>query len=121
MLGTINKYMKCNLLHINMSKCCYMHFEPRNDQNKTCARTTPFVSKSHVSKTLYLNNIPIQKVKQTKFLGIILDEKLDWCAHIEYLTKKLRSATGVLCRIRHSIPKQYYRNLYFSLFKSHLT
>ena len=25
-LKSINDYMKCNLLHINIKKCCYMHF-----------------------------------------------------------------------------------------------
>ena len=27
-LNDVYSYMKCNLLHINMSKSCYMHFEP---------------------------------------------------------------------------------------------
>ena len=32
-LNLIYKYMKCNLLHINYKKCCFMHFSPnRNDK-----------------------------------------------------------------------------------------
>ncbi len=30
-LKELNKYMKSNLLHINMSKSCYMHFLPKRD------------------------------------------------------------------------------------------
>ena len=29
----IYKYMKCNLLHINFKKCCYMHFKPNKNDN----------------------------------------------------------------------------------------
>ena len=28
-LESINSYMRCNLLHINIKKCCYMHFTPK--------------------------------------------------------------------------------------------
>ena len=120
-LRNVYRYMKCNLLHINMSKCCYMHFEPSNDKSEHCSRTTPFVSNSDVSKTIYINNSPIRKVTSTKFLGVIIDDKLNWSAHMEYLIKKLRSAVGVLSRIKHNIPKQVHKTLYYALFESHLT
>ncbi len=29
-LTAINQYMRCNLLHINIKKCCYMYFSPYN-------------------------------------------------------------------------------------------
>ena len=79
-----------------MSNCCYMYFEPNSNKDDTCARTTAYIPKSHVSKTLYINNHPIRQVKETKFLGVIIDDKLDWSAHIDYICKKLRSATGTL-------------------------
>ena len=90
-------------------------------KNENCSRTTPFVSNRHASKAIYINNVPINKVSETKFLGVIIDDKLNWSAHIEYLAKKLRSAAAVLCRIRHSIPKENYKNIYYALFESHLT
>ena len=104
-----------------MSKSCYMHFEPSSDQKETCSRTIPFVSNKDLSQTIYINNHAIRKVKEMKFLGIIIDDQLNWSAHIEYLAKKLRSAAAVLCRIRSCVPKENYKNLYYSLFESHLT
>ena len=50
----------------------------------------------------------------------MIDEKLDWSAHKEHLIKKLRSATGALCRIKRSIPPEHYLKIYSSLFESHL-
>ena len=120
-LNDVHSYMKCNFLHINMSKSCYMHFEPSFERNDKCSRTTPFVSNRHTSKAIYINGIPIKKVSETKFLGVIIDDKLSWHAHIEYLAKKLRSTAAVLCRIRHYIPKENFKNLYYALFESHLS
>ena len=120
-LNDVYMYMQCNLLHINMSNCRYMHFEPRNDKDDTCARTTAYIPKSHASRTLYINNIPIRQVRETKFLGVIIDDKLDWSAHINYICKKLRSATGTLCQIRGCIPKDNFKMIYYALFESHLT
>ena len=95
-LTMVSEYMRCNLLHINMTKSCYMHFEPSSDQNGSCSRTTPFVSNKYVTQMIYINNYTIRKVKEAKFLGVIIDDKLNWSAHIEYLAKKLRSAAEVL-------------------------
>ncbi len=34
-------------------------------------------------------NINIKKVKNTTFLGIVIDEFLTWCNHLDLITKKL--------------------------------
>ena len=73
------------------------------------------------SRAIFVNGHKITKVKSTKFLGIVIDDKLNWSAHIEYLTKKLRSVTGAICRIRRSIPVEYYKTKYSALFESHLS
>ena len=104
-----------------MDKCYYMHFEPKNSVNNQCSRSVPFVSNSHISKALYINGTPIEEVSEIKFLGVLIDNKLNWSAHIEYLVKKLRSAAAVLSRIRHAVPVEHYLKLYHALFESHLT
>ena len=121
-LREVYNYMKCNLLHINMGKCYYMHFEPIYHTNYgTCARSVPFVGNSDESKTLYINNVKIKEVTELKFLGVIIDNKLSWIPHVKYLVKKLRSAAAALCRIRHWIPKDKYLTVYHALFESHLS
>jgi hypothetical protein len=120
-LKEVYTYMKCNLLHINMGKCCYIHFEPTNDTSGTCSRSVPFVGNSDESKTLYINKKPIKKVTEAKFLGVVMDNQLNWIPHAKNLIKKLRSAAAALCRIRHWIPKEKYLTIYHALFESHLT
>ena len=79
-----------------------------------------FVNFRYFKLSIYINGQSISKVKSTKFLGIIIDNKLNWHAHLEYLSKKLRSMTGAIKRIRSSVPKTYYRTIYSALFESHL-
>ena len=113
--------MKCNLLHINMSKCSFIHFQPKFDSDETCARVRPYASENDKSKSIFINGVKISKVSSTKFLGVIIDEKLNWGPHLQYLRKKLRSITGALCRIRKSVPVDLYLKIYNALFESHLS
>ena len=62
----------------------------------------------------------IKKVSEAKFLGVIIDEKLTWSAHINYLCKKIKCCTGVLNRIKDYIPTKLHKDLYHTLFESHL-
>ena len=116
-LEVVHGFMKSNLLHINLGKCCYMYFKPPSRKLfGTCARTRPY---ERIPK-IEINGHTIKEVDQTKFLGIIIDNKLTWLPHVENLHKKLKSATGTIRRIRHNIPKENYKSLYFSLFESHM-
>ena len=63
----------------------------------------------------------IDKVSETKFLGVIIDENLSWDAHIKALAKKLASCTGCLNQIVASIPESLYIELYHTLFESYLS
>ena len=121
-LENVYFYMKCNLLHINMEKCCYMHFQPNKlSESNNCSRTIPIVSNNHVSKAIYINGQKLKEVSETKFLGVIIDNKLDWTSHIHELNKKLRSAAALISKIRHWIPEEHYLKIYHALFESHLT
>ena len=120
-LDYVTTFMRCNLLHINMSKCCYIHFKPPYESDETCARVRPYADEADKSRSIFINGTCIQKVTSTKFLGIIIDDKLNWKPHLKYLTNKLRSITGAICRIRKSVPADLYLKIYNALFESHLT
>ena len=71
-------------------------------------------------QNLSINSKIIKRVNQTKFLGVIIDDKLTWKPHILSLNKKLRSACGRICQIRKCLPESLYKLIYHSLFESHL-
>ena len=56
-----------------------------------------------------------------KYLGLILDNKLNWKPHICELSKKLGRAVGLVYKVRKLFSPSALRSLYFSLFNSHLS
>ena len=97
-----------NKLHINMSKCCYIHFKPKTNSLDNCQHQ------------LNIDGIPIKKTSTARFLGVVIDEKLSWEPHVAALRRKLGYASATLNRIRDSVPKELHHDLYHTLFESHL-
>jgi len=114
-LSLISKYMKCNLLHINAKKTCYMYFSPNKRENESA------INHDLENLNLAIDGFIISRVKTTKFLGVLIDDKLTWKPHIEALNKKLRSACGRIYRIKGCLPVHLHKQIYHTLFESHLT
>ena len=111
-LTQLSKYMLVNQLHINQSKCVFMHFKPKLFQYKKCTNTTLKLS---------INGTDIKCVNKARFLGVIIDDRLTWNDQIDSLAEKLNSCIISIKRIKKFIPKEHYMKLYHSLFVSHLT
>ena len=120
-LCNVQQYMISNQLHINLSKCMYIHFRPKvnNKERLTCARAK--THKYHTQFSLKIGGTKLKKVDKAKFLGVIIDENLTWDDHIKYLETKLLTCIATIKRIRKFIPKTYHTQLYHSLFLPHLT
>ena len=69
---------------------------------------------------LSIDSFPIKKVSQTRFLGVIIDEDLSWDPHIAATRRKLNYAASSLYRMRDSIPSNLHKDLYHTLYESHL-
>ena len=111
-LQSVCRYMKANELHINMSKCCYMHFRPKKRL---------FKDGEVSNRTLQIMGVPVKHEKSTRFLGVIIDENLSWQPHIDNLTQKLNCQVGILNRIKDDVPQRFHKDLYYTLFESHLS
>jgi hypothetical protein len=113
-LQDVCRYMEVNLLHINVKKCCYMYFSPskRNVTNSG--------EDINSNLSLYINGRILKRVSEAKFLGVIIDDKLSWGPHIASLNRKLRSICGRVYRIQKFLPQPLHKQLYHSLFESHL-
>ena len=68
-----------------------------------------------------INNTIIKQVSHTKFLGVIIDENLNWEKHITDLKRKLYYSLSTIKRIKDSIPEHLHKDLYYTLFESHLS
>ena len=90
-----------------------MYFKPNNKNNKS----NPVEDDSY---SILLGQNIIKRVTETKFLGVIIDENLNWQPHLNYLNSKLKCEVGKLNRMKYVIPSELYKNLYHTLFESHL-
>nr|CAI5827605.1 unnamed protein product [Callosobruchus analis] len=54
-------------------------------------------------------------------LGIVVDDRLNWSAHIRHLNKKLSSGLFVIRRLRETIDQKYLIMVYHSLLHSHIS
>ena len=113
-LKSVHSYTLANKLHINTSKSCFIEFLKR--RNPSCHPLPP----QH-EPSLFINDLCLTKVHSTKFLGVTVDQNLNWYEHLSKLTKKLASCSGMLNRIKDSIPEKLHKDLYHTLFESHLT
>ena len=50
--------------------------------------------------TIEINDQPITCVTKTKFLGVIIDNKLTWKEHISYICGKVAKGIGIISKVR---------------------
>ena len=62
----------------------------------------------------------LYKIKYLRYLGINIDEKLNWKIHIHYLTSNLNRANAVLAKLSYFVNSEILRSNYFAIFHSHL-
>ena len=74
-----------------------------------------------VIKHLYIDYQIIEKTESTKFLGVHIDNKLNWSVHINHISLKLSQGLGILNKMRNIFPRRVLLTMYYSLFYPHLT
>ena len=103
-LKKVSDWLVANQLTLNISKSNYIIF----GENK--------MSNFHVS----ISGQPLNCVNETKYLGVIIDHKLNWKEHLKRLHTRIKQSTGILRRVGWFLPKKNLISLYFSLINSHL-
>ena len=70
---------------------------------------------------IIVNSCPIPYNFIFKFLGVLLDFKLNWKAHICSISSKLSSACGILFRTRNMITRNIAKTIYYGIAHPYLT
>ena len=104
-LSNIYKWLQSNKLSLNYSKTKFMFIHKY--------KTMPAMN-------IYINDTKIEQVKEIKYLGIKIDQKLNWKEHIKTLETKLSQACGAICKMRHYVDRDCLRAFYFGNVYSHL-
>lgn len=64
--------------------------------------------------SLFIDGQPISETNKSKFLGVIIDNKLSWKDHITYLAGKIARGIGVIIKARQYLDKNALISLYYS-------
>ena len=70
---------------------------------------------------IHIDGTTIKSVKNTKFLGIILDHKLLWKDHYEQLKTKINQNYALLCKSKKIFNVHGMKVLYYAQIYSHLS
>jgi len=106
-LEMMNLWFLANKLSININKTCYSTFS-MNRMLSTGKDLNLFIGTQKVCKST-----------NCKYLGVFIDEHLNWKVHIDYVYKKTLRFAGVFYRIRDVISFGCLKKLYFAFVNPH--
>ena len=98
-INEISLWLKANNLYLNIKKTHFMIFSSKN--------------KPHPNMNINIDGEIINEKSRTKFLGVIIDNKLSWKDHILYISGKLARGTGVILKTRKYLMKETLISLYY--------
>ena len=94
------KWLSINRLIINLKKTHLMVFTNKQRPQEI---------------SLKVNNNVITETSESKFLGVIVDNKLSWASHINYISNKISKSLSIIRYLRYSFPTKILKTLYMSL------
>ena len=108
-LDNLTHWFRANKLSLNISKIHYMLISPNREINALNQNTIKIASDD------------IERKDCCKFLGIMIDDKLTWSKHIDYIHSKLSRSLYAINRSRYLVPPKYIKTLYDSLVHPYLS
>ena len=92
-LKDIGIWLRANKLSLNINRTHYMLFSNKN------------VVQPNI--TIQIDKQPITCVTKTKFLGVIIDNKLSRKKHILYVCGKVAKGIGIFSKVRKYVNKYF--------------
>lgn len=117
-LLTVSQWLQNNLLTLNTSKTKYLCFHINNSTNPD-----NFTLKIHNCKLgSQANNScqcnTIERTRSIRYLGVIIDDKLNWSDQIQTLVSRVRKLLHLFKRIRSVANQAIIKSIYYALCQS---
>lgn len=106
LLNDVYKWFCTNSLHLNPSKTLFMHFH--NSQKKL------------EDMNLYLNGNSLPNSKSVTFLGLIIDENLNFKNHCKSIISKLHSIVYIFRNLKNVLNQIQLLSLYYAHVESRM-
>ena len=101
-------WLQANKLSLNIKKTQFMVFNLGRTNRDS-------------SNKILINGVNIERVNNAKFLGVILDSKLSWLQHIQYLKVKISKGIGILSKARKCLSLSTLITMYYSFIYPYIT
>ena len=99
------EWVDSNGLALNLKKTNYMIFS----KQKICSNFAPLIA-----------NTFIERKTSTRFLGVIVDDQLNWSEHITALKTKMARYVGIMFKIKSFLPMAARLQIFHSFVQSHI-
>ena len=107
-LQVLTEWFYSNKLSLDVQKTHFLIFRPRN----------MIISEDLEMLKLGVHNI--DRVNYVKFLGIYIDDTLEWGEHIQHIYKKISNGSYAINKSKWLLSLENLKLLYYSLVHSHL-
>ena len=105
LITNLTRWVHLNGLALNLKKTKYMIFSR---------------SKITLPEPLIISKIPIERMTETRFLGVIVDESLNWSRHVKTILSKMSRYVGIMYKIKKFLPLKARLQVYHSFVQSHI-
>ena len=102
-IANVVDWFRINKLSLNISKTNFILFRSHRKP----------IPQLNINILIDSNIVP--QVTSTKFLGVYIDQHLNWSEHIKMISAKIAKNIGILNRLAPFVPKKVLLNLYYSL------
>ena len=108
-MKNLNIWCSANKLTVNPSKFNVLVISPKLVHDFTEQLTVNY------------DSFQIYSVKSAKYLGVIIDNRINFYVHIKVLESKIALSLGILTKLKTILPKQNVLQSYDTLDHSHVT
>ena len=98
-LAELSLWLKVNRLSLNLKKTQYMIFTRKKSISEKI--------------NIKIDNQNISETKSSKFLGVYIDNSLNWKKHICYIAGKISRGIGIILKSRKYLNKESLLTLYY--------
>lgn len=116
----IKNWLDHSLLSLNIEKTKFMAFNLKGNTPSPITEIKIHSENCNLNRNTCKCKDKIEKTHCIKYLGVFLDENLNWKRHIEYVTNKVRKVIHKFYELRHVLPRNTLKMVYYSLVESTL-
>ena len=104
----VNEWFTANKLTLNLNKTSYVIFRSKGNKSK------------NIPNSINCDKVKIHRESQVKYLGLILDEHMNWDSHTNEICNKLKCFFPLFYNIRQYLDKEHIRAIFYTMIYSRI-